>query len=219
MGTVIAILSVAAAGFSAWAARKSALAAEAANRASSEMAAIESARRHQELTPELTVRIEPLNPGDLRTFKLFLGLDGPIALRRASAITVSIRDDRPGRATEGPSFAGHQASSAQLEAQIWGPLRLTPRLVEGGGQVDEFGRGISMPSGLAVGESVQLQLEQVQPPPWTGSDRAAAWQWWRSVVETKVRLAVELADESGQTWLIPKEIDVPELAPIGNTVS
>ena len=218
METIIAMLGVVAAGFSAWAARKSALAAEAANRASGGMAAIEAARRHQELTPELAVRIEPLNPGDLRTFKLFVGIDGPIALRRVESLTVGIRDDRPGRATERMSFGGHHASKDQLTAQVWGPLRFTPHLLEGGGQVDEHGRAIAMPNGLAVGESVQLQLEQVQPPPWTGSDRASAWRWWRSVVATRVRLAVELTDVSGDTWLIPLEIDVPELAPIGDTI-
>ena len=218
MGTFIAVLGVLAAGFSAWAARKSALAAEAANRASGGMAAIEAARRHQELTPELAARIEPLNPGDLRTFKLFVGIDGPIALRRVASLAVGIRDDRPGRTTEAVSFAGQLASTEQLKAQIWGPLRLTPHLSEGGGTVDESGRAISMPDGLAVGESVQLQLEQVQPPPWTGSDRADAWQWWRSVVGTTVRLAVELSDVSGETWLVPLEIEVPAITPIGDTI-
>jgi hypothetical protein len=217
MGTIIAMLGVVAAGFSAWAARKSALAAEAANRASGGMAVIEAARRHQELTPVLAVRIKPLNPGDIRTFKLFVGIDGPIALRRVASLAVGIRDDRPGRATEGMSFGGDQASKDQLAAQIWGPLRLTPHLLAGGGQVDEDGRAIVMPNGLAVGESVQLQLEQVQPPPWTGCDRASAWKWWRSVVATTVRLAVELKDVSGDAWLIPLEIDVPELVPIGDS--
>ncbi len=75
-----------------------------------------------------------------------------------------------------------------------------------------------MPNGLDVGESVQLQLEQVQPPPWTGSDLTSAWGWWRSVVATTVRLAVELSDGSGHTWLVPLEIDVPELAPIADTI-
>ncbi len=97
------------------------------------MAAIEAARRHQELTPQLAVRIEPLNPGDLRTFKLFVGIDGPIALRRVASLAIGIRDDRPGRSTERASFDGQQALNDQLAAQIWGPLRFTPHLLAGGG--------------------------------------------------------------------------------------
>lgn len=218
MDKALAILGVIAAGFSAWAAIKSATAAKAANRASDQMVVIEAARRHQELTPEIAVRIEPWGGGNRTTFRLFVGLAGPVTLRQVATLAVQIRDDRPGRATESMSFAGQTATPEQIVAQIWGPLRLTPRLLEGGGQVDQYGRSILIPQGLEVGESRQLQLDVVQPPPWTGADGDRALEWWRSTVGTTVRLSIEMADEAGATWLLPFELDVPELTPIVSTI-
>lgn len=211
MTTFLAILGVVAAGLSAWAATKSARAADAANRASKEMADIEAARRHQELTPELDVWIEPWSPGDQDTFRLHVGLAGPIVLRGVAGLSVRIRDDRPGRARESPSFSGQVATREQVAAQVWGPLRLRPHSITSGGSVDQLGRGIVVPDGLLVGESLQFLLEKVQPPPWTISDAADAAVWWDQTVGSIVRLAFELVREDDpEPWLIPIEIDISE---------
>lgn len=216
VNNVLAILGAVAAGLSAWAATQSATAAKAANQASDQMAAIEAARRHQELTPELDVRIEPWGSGNLTTYRLFVGLAGPIALRQVEALTIRIRDDRPGRATESVSYSGQMATREQIAAQIWGPLRFTPLVQCGGGTADADGRSIVMPEGLQVGESRQLQLEVVQPPPWTGSDGARAAEWWLLTVGAGVRLAIELVNNSDESWLIPIEVHVPELLSAGS---
>lgn len=52
------------------------------------MEVIERARRHHELTPVLRPWIEPFNLGyDGEYFRLILGLDGPLDLRRIDEMT------------------------------------------------------------------------------------------------------------------------------------
>lgn len=210
MTLAIAILGLLTAGFSAWAAWKSARAAEAANNASREMTAIEAARRQQELTPELNVRIEPYGGND-RCFHLYVGLVGPIALRRVSSVAVTIRDDRPGRGSSEFSFAGQTATNAQIRAQIWGPLRLTPHLHCGSGVVDEFGRSITIPDVLEVGEVHHLQLELTQLPPWTTATTDPQ-KWWDETVGDLVRLSIEVVGPSGDgDWMLSREISISEM--------
>ncbi|MCW2780634.1 MAG: hypothetical protein JWR35_1083, partial [Marmoricola sp.] len=81
----VATLASAVAATMAWRA-----AASSAN-ASGELTALEAARRHDELTPQFTARIEPLNPGDTAHYQLTLGLDGPVALKELQEMTVKVR--------------------------------------------------------------------------------------------------------------------------------
>lgn len=211
IGAIAAVFSALAAALAAWAAKSS-------NVAATKMARIETARRHQELTPRLALSLATLNPGDTSHYKLSIELVGPVALQQVAGIVVRVRDDQPGRDQEPVSFQGRPATPGQLEAQIWGPLRLTPGLHHGPGQVNPTGRFIDIPDKLTVGDGVRLQMEPTQPPPWTGSDLSAAGAWWRDTVGTRVRLTVELrpvatgvgADE-GEAWVLPVNLELDQM--------
>lgn len=185
-----ALLGAIAAGLAAFAAR-------AANTAAGIMSRIETARRHQELTPRMSVLLEPLNEGDLRVRNLTLTLLGPAALRQLSGVAIRVRNDRPGRDIAPPGFGDDQATREQLRTQIWGPLRLTRGVTWGHGRVDDTGRCIDIPDTVSIGDPVVLQMEQAPPPPWwTGTDAASMETEWRQTVGTTVRLEIELRPAS-----------------------
>jgi hypothetical protein len=196
----VATLGSAVAAVMAWKAAKSSA------KATGELTDLEAARRHDELTPEFTAKVEAFNPGDPMHYRLTLGLDGPVALIRLEAVTIKVRDDRPGRDQE--SLVGSEATPEKVRAQVWGPLRFGPRLGPAWAQADETGRSVTVTRTLDVGEGVSFQMERTPPPPWyrhlSESDEV-----WRRDAGTLLRLSVvAVPEESSQHWVLPIEVNL-----------
>lgn len=201
VGAVATMGSAVAAGM-AWKAAKS------SSDAAGELTELEAARRHDELTPKLTVRVEPFNPGDTNHHRFTLGLDGPVALVRLDSLTINVRDDRPGRDQE--TLMGGEATAEKVRAQVWGPLRFSPLLGPSWAKADESGRSVEVSRPLDVGEGLSLQMEPTSPPPWyrhsNSSDDA-----WHQDAGSRLRLSVvALAGTTPRSWTLPIELDLAD---------
>jgi hypothetical protein len=139
-------------------------------------------------------------------------LQGPPELARLDGLTVTIRDDRPGRA-EGPHLAGGPAPE-QIAAQIWVPFRFVPGTGPGVSPAGEFqgadrtGR-VTATEGMPVGEELPFELEPTLPPQWSGQSLAA----WRAQVGTVLRLQLETRREGYEPWTLTCEIDAAGESP------
>lgn len=196
----IAALGSAAAAVMAWRAARSSAAA------TNQLTDIEAGRRHDELMPKLTAKVEPFNAGDTQHYRVIVGLDGPFALVRLSSLTIAVRDDRPDRDQE--SLPGMEATPEKIRTQVWGPLRFGPRLGPPWARTDDTGRSVSVTRPLDVGEGIALQMERTLPPPWSrhlvGSEDV-----WRQEAGTLLRLSVVAVPEGGShPWVLPIEVDL-----------
>lgn len=201
IGTVAAVGSAVAATM-AW------KAATASAKTAAELTALEAARRHEELTPKVTVRVEPFNPGDTEHYRLVLGLDGPLSLKRLESLTITVRDDQPGRDQE--TLVGGEATPEKVRAQVWGPLRFSPSLGPTWAQADETGRTVIVTKALDVGEGFPFQLERTHAPSWYHQQDADAA--WRRDAGTLLRLSLRaVSQESDEPWTVPIEIDLAAL--------
>lgn len=199
VGAVATMASAAAAGM-AWRAAKSS--ADAA----SELTQLEAGRRHGELTPRLTVQVEAFNPGDTQHYRVTLGLDGPLALLKLDSLTVTVRDDRPGRDQD--TFAGGEATPEAVRAQVWGPLRFSPGLGAPSAKADATGRSVTVTQALDVGEGITLQMERTSPPTWYRHQNASG-EVWRREVGALLRLSVLAGSEAvSGSWVLPVELDL-----------
>jgi hypothetical protein len=112
---VIAIVALIIAVASAAYARRQAIANERA-------AAIEGQRRHDELTPQVTVTCKGHAGG--RNADMILELTGPAGLDGLDEMTIRIRDDT----TDHRPSPGSQFGQEQISDVIWGPYRFNPGL-------------------------------------------------------------------------------------------
>jgi hypothetical protein len=186
---VVAIVSLVLSGFAVWYARRQAVAAEGATE-------LEASRRHEEMTPRLRVTINADVTVNLR-LRVFLA--GPAELGRLDGLTVTIRDDRPGRAGESRIAGG--SSREEVAAQVWGPFRFVPGSGPGDQVADAAGR-VTPTAGMPVGESRVFVLTPTEPPP------SSSWTQlqWRGEVGTAIRLQLECS-RAGESWSLPCEIN------------
>lgn len=188
LGLVVALVSTIAA-IGAW------RAAAASNKSAAQLAAIELARRHRELTPQLVASIARSGPF---TFRLTLRLDEPLELVALDRVTVSVRND-----TLDHSPLIGDVTPEQVSAHIWGPLRFTPR-VDG---ATEDGRQLA-PVALKVGDDRIFQMETSPAPVWAGTNGDKWWQNNYQSGRVPVRLAVLCEKDGEDAWLLPLEIPV-----------
>lgn len=190
IGIVVASISAAAA-IAAW------RAAMAANKTAHEVAKIERARRHRELTPVICATISTVGPN---TFRVCIRLDEPLDLERLDRVTVAVRND----AIDHTPMTVRDVTADEANEHLWGPLRFTPG-VDG---APKNGRRVG-PVSLKVGDDRPFQMELSTPPSWSGPDGPA---WWRKTYQhggVPVRLAVtcEKDGEEAETWEIPIELN------------
>jgi hypothetical protein len=172
----------------AWrAARRSAAADQTTSR-------IEADRRHGELTPRFTATVRP---GNVDHVDLWVELSGPVELGGLDAITISVRDDVPGRAPVSPGGP----SAQEIAAQVWA----THQFVHGGDGADEHGRTVRC-GALRVGQRRQFVLKPTQPPHWT-SQPAASWQAERA--EHPFVLELVCSKEGTADWTVPVKVELP----------
>ena len=132
--------------------------------------------------------------------RLFVLMLGPPELARLDGLTVTIRDDRPGRA--------ERLTPEQIAEQIWGPLRFAagPEGVPMGEYraADPIGR-VAVTGGMPVGEALPFALEPTFPlwGQWSGE-----LSEWRDQVGTVLRLQFEARREGYEPWTLNGAIDV-----------
>jgi hypothetical protein len=193
IGLIAAVLSSVGA-LGVWrAASQANRASEQANAAAVAVAAIESQRRHVELTPQLLLELES---EDDNSTTLRVSVDGPDYLDRVDALSVYTRDDIPGRAGLSRSI-GTQITPEQIRTQIWGPLRFQHS--SDGGSAD--GRSVE-PFPLAVGESRPLLMRPTVKPPWN-NDTAG---WRRKYDGKPLRVTVTCRREGYEPWVFQREV-------------
>ena len=202
---VLSIVSTLTAVWSIWYARQSARSAQLSAGAAETTAELDSDRRHAELTPQLRVTCEPLNPGST-TLRLQVFLVGPPELQRLDGLTAVIRDDHPWRAHIGAPTAG--ATPEQIAEQIWGPYMFTPGVGPGADPVrgipgaDRTGR-TTPTGGMPVGEVLPFQLEPTRPPTWF----AQSPDDWKRERGPVVRLTMECSRDGMEPWTLKCEIN------------
>jgi hypothetical protein len=203
--TIAAWISTTAAIATAGAACMAWMAARASSGAARDLTALEAARRHEELTPTFSVRVEPFNPGDVHRYRLVLELDGPLALEGLETLLILVRDDRPGRDAE--EAIGNEATPELVRAQVWGPLRFSLGLRSTWSASDQTGREAHLTRFLDVGEGHSWQMEPTTPPPWYhhGASNEAVW---RRDAGSRLRLRIVAQSESNGSWSVPIEVDL-----------
>lgn len=202
----IALASVGYTRMAARANRRSAIAEETT-------AALESDRRHAELTPRLRVRCAPSTP-DAADFKLTVELIGPAALGGLDELVVTVRDDHPWRGQGTPLAGG--PTPEQVAAQIWGPLKFRRGTGPGADPVrgvpgaDDTGR--STPTGgLPVGETLPFFLDPTTPPSWSAGQTIENWRIERGHV---LRLSFLCRKQGMDPWRLVGEIDTQTDNPV-----
>jgi hypothetical protein len=204
---VVAIVSALCAAYAVWYARRQAAAADRSAAASERsavaaegVAALEASRRHAELTPRFRVSF------DRSARRLTVFLVGPPELGRLDSLTVTIRDDRPGRVDlrlpAGPA-------AEEIAAQIWGLYRFIPGGVGLGLFTDREFRGadetgrVTPTGGMAVGESLVFAMEVTRPPKWS----AESLDDWARRCGPLIRLQLDCRREGMEPWSLPVEVD------------
>lgn len=193
MNQVLTVIGVFVAAVSAVAAVAAWRAAVGSRKAAAELATIERARRHAELTPQLVTTIASDGPG---RFLLRIHLDGPLELGGLDQVVIAVRND-----TADHTPLTGDVTPEESNAQIWGPLRFTP----GMDNATADGRQVG-PISLQVGDDRPFQMELSKPPRWAD---AGGEQWWRRTYQggtAPLRLAVTCRKDGEGPWIIPIEL-------------
>jgi hypothetical protein len=162
-------------------------------------AALDTDRRHAELTPRFHITCGAWNQGSDK-LRLTVQLTGPVQLCALDEITLTIRNDQPWRDYHEPVAGG--PTREQIDAQVWGRWRLTPHSVpDRGPGADENGRSSTEP-GLSVGEALVYQLEPTQPPPWAHQDVDS----WQAQMGSVLRLTLDCTRDGYTRWVLPAEL-------------
>jgi hypothetical protein len=193
-------------------ARRSRIVAEEQARIAQETLQLQRTEQSKQLTPRLRISCRPLNPGgDVQ--HLEVALLGPPDLDELTGLTVTIRDDRPGRAESVRPGGGPTAE--QVAAQIWGPYRFTPGTGPGADPTtgvagaDVTGRVI-VTDGMEMGEQLPFALQPTLRPSWAEGMTSAQWA---AQFGTVVRLRLECR-RGEQVWILRAEIDVAAGVPV-----
>jgi hypothetical protein len=184
---IVAVVAIVIALASAAYARRQAVTSEKAT-------AIESKRRHDELTPDLTIAAD-VRPGtDNRWVDMTVELMGPPGLGELDEVMIRIRDDVPDRKPRD----GSQLTREQIAEVIWGPYRLNPGMRD----TDSAGRAHG-PLRLPAHEPYPLQLEPTTAPAWSDPE-----SWHRQYEGKPVRVEVICTREGHEPWVVPREVEI-----------
>ncbi|MFE1841656.1 hypothetical protein [Streptomyces sviceus] len=180
--------------FGAWrAAHRSATTADT-------VARIEQDRWHADLLPQFDLSLED-REGDRATLRVRLA--GPLPLCHLDEIRIEIvQSDDMSRTVTLPGGPTQE----EVDAQVWGPMRFT----HGADGADVSGKTVA-PFSLEVGTGRPFSVERTRPPHWQeGNDRADRWreQW----LNTPMRVVLTCKREGFKSWVVPRDIEVPESA-------
>jgi hypothetical protein len=198
---VAAAGSVGAVLYSRRSAKSAAVSASAANTA----AALDSQRRHDELTPEFDISITAGENGVGDHAEMRVALTGPAGLGRLDEVTIAILDEAGvDRWAHGlPDKVGPEEACRF----VWGPWEFN---IGASAQVNDNRttrpRSYSRPDGKNWD---RLGLTRTRPGHWMGSMTS---EQWRRQQAGPVRLQITCARD-GEQWISLREVQVPEPPP------
>ncbi|OKI21337.1 hypothetical protein A6A08_21375 [Nocardiopsis sp. TSRI0078] len=160
-------------------------------RSAAAMAANDAARRHEDLAPRIELRARQLH-GDRA--ELLLTLIGPDTLGGVDTLRVRVDDEHDQPRT--PVTVGSYTQE-ELDAQIWGPYRLTPT-----GPGDDR-RTLTL-TDVGIGARRPLALERTTAPPWSDPE------WWRHTYDgAPVFVTLTCHRDGHEPWSLPRRrVDV-----------
>jgi hypothetical protein len=197
-----ALGAVAAAGVAAWAAYQSRSSAQQANAAAGTLAAIERARRHDELTPEfdITCTVQDTS-GDSAVLHVTLK---PGKLERLDGVTVTIQDEtRSDHWTRGLPDGVSQEEAA---AFVWGPFQFN---TGASAQVVSNRTTRPRPYSLVTGKNWDvLGLTLTRPGRWMTATSQEDWRKQQAGKPVRLLLTCRLGEY--EPWLIQCDVAVTE---------
>ncbi len=174
-------------------ARKANALAEQANETNTKTAAIEQAKRHNDLRPQFEFKFVRSSGG--QPAQLEVKLAGPAELGRLDAVAISIRDDDM-RARPSAS----SSADDDIEDYIWGPYRFRPGI----GGTDQAGRHLGEFS-IEVGDSRRFLLDLTVEP----QGHVPPGSWRQSQQGKRIRLTVTSTHEGLDPWTDVDEVRTP----------
>ncbi|OVZ99496.1 hypothetical protein B9W64_37515 [Streptomyces sp. CS159] len=187
LDTSIAAASAALSGFAAFAAWR---ASREANATASSVAQIERDRWHQELTPQLRLKLEA------EQGMLYVRFDGPASLGKLH-VRLTLRDDFD--RSRVPPLAGGPTLE-QIAETVWGPYRFRP----GSDGADQLGRAVA-PFPLEADDRTRLAVDPSMRPSWY--EGTAGEQRWRDQYRTaRIRLWADCEAEGHKPWRLSFEV-------------
>ncbi|MFE9850366.1 hypothetical protein ACFYPN_16355 [Streptomyces sp. NPDC005576] len=166
-----------------------------------DVARIERARWHSDLTPVFEVTLGEEQGGRAG---LDVQLLRPLGLQHLDRIELSIANSDDLERTD--RFAASPPQE-DLDAQVWGPFRFAA----GADGADVTGRTVT-PISLTVGRGRPFSVERTRPPYWQeGPDREE--RWTRQWEDKPVKLVIRCRKEGFEPWVVPYTVEVPPPVP------
>jgi hypothetical protein len=202
---VVSIVAAAGSVGAVWYSRRSAKSAAVSATAASATAALDSQRRHDELTPEFDISITAGENGIGDHAEMRVALTGPGGLDRLDEVTIAILDEA------GVNRWAHglpdKVSPEEARRFVWGPWEFN---TGASAQVTDNRttrpRSYSRPDGTNWD---RLGLTRTRPGHWMGSMTPEQWQRQQA---GPVRLQITCA-RGGEQWILLREVQVPEPPP------
>jgi hypothetical protein len=199
---VVSIVAAAGSVAAVWYSRRSAKSAAVSAAAANTTAALDSQRRHDELTPEFEISIAAGEKGVGEHAEMRVALTGPAGLDVLDEVTIAILDE---------AGAGHWAhglpekvSPEEARRFVWGPWEFN---TGASAQVTDNrttrARRYSRPGGKNWD---RLSLTRTQPGHWMG---ATTPEQWRRQQDGPVRLQITCR-RGGEQWVLLREVEVLE---------
>lgn len=202
IGSISAVASAVAAGFSYKASKR-------ANLSAATLSEIEATRYHREFCPEFEARLERWSLGDGGGhLRLVIEFSGPNSLQRLDQVELSVRDDRPDRGVREPATT---LTLDDVRGVVWGPLRLSPGIGADASdaRADSVGRSITLTTPLSVGEAIQFQMEWTKAPRWYSGDQPLH-QWFRDMPGPLKLGITARSSDFADPWYIPIKIPLSQ---------
>lgn len=195
---VAAVGSVGAVWYSRRSAKSAAVSASAANTA----AALDSQRRHDELTPEFDISIAAGQNGVGEHAHMQVTLTGPDGLDRLDEVTIAILDEA---GKDHWAYGLPDKVSAEDARQfVWGPWEFnTGASVQVTDNRTTRARPYSRPDGK---NRDRLSLTRTRPGHWMG---AMTLEQWQREQDGPIRLQITCRRGDDQ-WVLLREVKVPE---------
>lgn len=199
---VVSIVAAAGSVGAVWYSRRAAKSAAVSAVAASSTAALDSQRRHEELTPEFDISITAGENGVGDHAEMQVALTGPAGLDRLDEVTIAILDEAGGDhwAHGLPS----KVSPEEARRFVWGPWEFNT-----GASAQVIGNRTTRPRSYSRPDGKnwdRLGLTRTRPGHWMGSMTS---EQWRRQQDGPVRLQLTCR-RGGEQWELLREVEVQE---------
>jgi hypothetical protein len=195
---VVSIVAAAGSVGAVWYARRSAQSAETAADTAKKTAALDTERRHAELTPEFEIVCTAGENGVSGHGELKVTLTGPVGLDRLDEVTIVILDE------SGANHwgRGYPTGVEEEEARrfVWGPWEFS---TGASAQVTDNRSTRPRPYSRADGQNWdRLSLVRTRPGRWMSLSQ----EQWERQIKGPVRLQIT-GRRSGEQWVLLREVE------------